>query len=243
MGYITEYEQVLMQGRAALHKQVDALLGTKKREDREMTAAENERLYALMDLIADIDHILDKRDERRRQARIAAGLPVPPREIIVVRRVGPPLRKQKRTCRKPRARIRRAAPLVTRIRRTNRARPQRRAASARSDANDPDPEPGRVLARFVKSRAWRLLDATGRREIIALINGDLLTPQAMAAIDAVFQQSAINRNEHPGPGVLWFGLPFPVCGLLVRNAGGLFTVLAFDPDSSFGDDWETRGSA
>jgi hypothetical protein len=148
---------------------------------------------------------------------------------------------------------RRSAMRATRPRRPGGgARPRRRVTARRTSArrvrkaparkSDPEPPGPPLSLRFARTRAWSLLTAAERRQIVALINHGL-TPEAKASIDGVFQQSAINRGEHPGVGVLWFGLPFPVRGILVRNAGGLFTVLAFDPDSSFGDDWETRGSA
>jgi hypothetical protein len=218
--------------RVRLWAECDYLLGIKKREGRKATPAENARFYALVDACGLIDGILDRRAERQRRARIAAGLPVPPRPpVIIVRRIRP-----------RRTRCRCSRPLGARIRSAARAGSPQRRAAAGVGADDPDPDPARILGRFQKTRAWALLSPTGRREIIALANGEL-TPRAMAAIDRVFQQSAIDRGEHPGAGVLWFSLPFPTRGILVRNADGLLRILQFDPAGSFGDDWQTEGSA
>jgi hypothetical protein len=219
----SEYEQVLIRGRAALHEQVDALLGTKKREGRKMTAAENERFYALMDLIVDLDNILDIRAERRRQADIKAGKPVPPRpETIVVRRIGPPLRKQRRTCRKPRARIRRAAPLVARTR-TRRGEEAR--ASPRKAAADPEP-PGpplsleaegasegiladdhvppwiappaaTAIARLAHCDLWAWLRPQDRREIIARINFGLSRADSQWIAELLQQASHLDGWHWP----------------------------------------------
>jgi hypothetical protein len=235
--------ETLTRCRASLEAEAIALFGIRQ-QGRDLTPQEWSRTFQIASACDTIDRILARRAERQRRADLAGGRSVePPPPVIVVRRIV------------RRTRIRRRRTSVPLVARSRRGKGARRAAPAK-EGGDPDPEPtspvrpplpaegdrARILGRFVRSRAWALLTAAERRQIIALINGDL-TPQAMAAVDAVFQQSALNRNEHPGPGTLWFGLPFPVHAILVRNAGGLFRVLAFDPDSNFADDWPVEGSA
>ena len=231
-----------------LEAEAAAFFGIRQREGRSLTKQEYRRVFHLIKASHLIEGILDRHAKRQRRI---AGSPPPQPPVIAARP-----RPVKRALLPRRARIRRtSAPLVARTRRGEGARTS--SAKEGGAGADPDPaptppgpplslggegDPARILGRFARTRAWSLLTPAERRQIVALINGGL-TPQAKASIDGVFQQSAINHANHPGVGELFFWVPFPTRGLLIRNDRGLLRILQFDPDSSFGDDWKTEGEA
>jgi hypothetical protein len=190
-------------------------------EERARARATYEELRPMMRLVGRVEARRERRRRPERRPRKPKSAPI-----------------AKVTCFRNRA-----APRAHRAARRSLAA---RAGSSGDDDGGGDPDPG--LRRLQRTRAWALLPWSERQRIVRLlVEARCLEPllrfAAEGLVDGILADAALARGEAPPVGDLWLTATIPTGTVMVRDAGGVWRLLQYPPDSTAGAEWQTWGCA